>query len=240
MKRFALKFMLCLIGFLVPSVALAADPGAKLEPATPAGIRAEALVVVENGPVERVRVDHDGSTIEAPTQWVTRPMCGSDVRNITKSDLARWRQMQKDAFAPGAPITTLGGPGQRTGPTFTYNLGANVPPAAVTAIAAVKSYLESQWVDNVTIEINLDFASMGAGVLGATGSSYLTVSYATARSSQISGMDPDDTIQSFLPVGSTIPVRYDGNTGTVTNENQVFVTRGNYNAASARPGTSRR
>ena len=77
--------------------------------------------------------------------------------------------------------------------------------------------------------VSLSFATLGSGILGATGSSYVTDSWADSRAGLIAGMDPDDTIQGFLPTGTTIPVRY-STAATVTNENQIFWTRANFKA----------
>lgn len=233
MNRNSLLLVLSFVGVgTTAATALAVNPHGQVEPATPKGIRTNALVYVEEGPVERTTLHADGSQVESPTQWVTRPMCGSDTRNVTKADLARWRRLQIQEFAPGAQITVLDTPRARgVGSNFVFNLSPSVPAAAATAIGEIEAYLENQWVDPVTIEINVSFASMGGGVLGATSSNYLLATYTAVRAGLVGGMDPDDTIQNFLPVGATIPVRFDGSTGVVTNVSQVYVTRGNYNAA---------
>ena len=44
-------------------------------------------------------------------------------------------------------------------------------------------------------------------------------------------MDLDDVIQTYLPLGSTIPVRYDGSSAAVSNESRCFFTKANYQAA---------
>src|SRR5207247_2988757 len=44
------------------------------------------------------------------------------------------------------------------------------------------------------------------------------------------GMHHNDVIQNYLPSGSTIPVRYNGSSATVTNETRVFWTLANFRA----------
>ncbi|HKQ47805.1 MAG TPA: NF038122 family metalloprotease [Phycisphaerae bacterium] len=237
MKRSALLVVIGMLGLGVVAAVVADDRAGRVELVNPEGIRPGALVYVEQGPAVRGTVHVDGSEAELPSQTVIRPMCGSDTQNITPADLVRWRAAQLDAFSGKYPITVLDTPRPRgVGANFIFNLSGNVPPSAATALTAVEAYLENQWVDPVTISINVDFASMGGGVLGATGSDYVSVGYSTARTALINGQDPDDTLQDFLPVGVTIPVRYDGNTGVVTNEGTVFVTEGNYNAAIGNVG----
>ena len=232
MKRSALLLVIGMLGLGVGAAVVADDRAGRVDAENAEGIRPGALVYVEPGPAVRATLYADGSEIEMSSQTVFRPMCGSELQNITQADLVRWRQTQRDVFSGKFPITVLDTPRPRgVGANFVFNLSGDVPPAAATALTAVESYLENQWLDPVTITINVDFASMGGGVLGATGSDYVTVGYSTTRTALISGQDPHDTIEDFLPVGTTIPVRYDGGSGAITNEGTVFVTEGNYNAA---------
>ncbi|MEM7230159.1 MAG: NF038122 family metalloprotease, partial [Planctomycetota bacterium] len=69
------------------------------------------------------------------------------------------------------------------------------------------------------------------GALGATGSSATSTSYTNARNSLQSDMDGDDYIESFLPSGSTLPVRFNGASSAVTNEGTIDVNTATFEAA---------
>jgi hypothetical protein len=105
-----------------------------------------------------------------------------------------------------------------------------MPAGALAALAEVEYFYESQFTDPITVTINIAFAALGPGILGGTSSNYMTVTWPNARDALMNGMDGNDTIQDFIPPGATIPVRYDGNAATVTNETRVFVTFANYRA----------
>jgi len=183
--------------------------------------------------VERSILYADGSEVEVSTETVWRPMCGSDTTNLTVEDLRQIAQLSNEAAAanPWAGSdqgVVAGGPA-----TFDliFNITTALPPGASDAIAAVEKYLEAQFSDPVTVVINVGFAPLAPNVLGSTGSSYTNATWPTVRDALQAGMDPSDTIQDYLPVTSTIPVRYNGNSATVTNEDRVFLTRANFRAA---------
>jgi len=105
-----------------------------------------------------------------------------------------------------------------------FVLSGSIPPAAPAAFAACESYIESFFSDPITITVNVSFQVLSPGVLGSTGSSSGYVSYSPARAQIVQDMDAGvvvDTIQAFLPSGSTCPVRYTSGS-SVTNENRVF------------------
>jgi hypothetical protein len=117
-----------------------------------------------------------------------------------------------------------------------FVLSGSIPPAAPAAFAACESYIESFFSDPMTITVNVSFQVLSPGVLGSTGSSSGYVSYSPARAQIVQDMDlgvVDDTIQAFLPSGSTCPVRYSSG-NTVTNETRVFF---NFAAWKAVDGT---
>jgi len=117
-----------------------------------------------------------------------------------------------------------------------FVLSGSIPPAAPAAFAACESYIESFFSDPITITVNVSFQVLAPDVLGSTGSSSGYVSYSPARAQIVGDMDAgvvDDTIQAFLPSGSTCPVRYTSG-GSVTNETRVFF---NFAAWKAVDGT---
>jgi len=175
------------------------------------------------------------------TQWEQRwrPICGSDLTNFGLKELIASARSHESEFAPGARILVIdagrhvGGDGEQNpagGLNIVFNLGASVPPAAVPAFSAMELYLESLFSDPVTVTISVSFANLGSGVLGSTSSFYTNATWTSSRAGLVNGMDVNDTIQSFLPTGSTIKVRYNGNTQTQTNEDRVFWTRASFNA----------
>jgi len=183
------------------------------------------------GDVVNVTRYADGKPAQLPTETVWRAMCGGGDGTASIEQLKLVAEahaalaMQVPAEAP------QGGVALAPGLDLRFNIFSTLPDGAADAIAAVESYFESQFDDPVTVTINLQFAVLGAGILGATGSNYVQDTYSDVRAGLVSDMDFDDSIQDYLPLGGVIPVRYDGNSETVTSENRVFVTRANYNAA---------
>ena len=213
----------------VASVTVLAGLAVRAELVHPQG---KGLVLIEPGPPTTVVYHADGRTEQASTETVWRYMCGSDTSNLTLDDLRRTvenaRQAERDAAAAGPLEAQVAGAGLNI--VFTGFSGMS--QAARDALEIVAQYIEKQFSDNVTVTISVSMANMGSGVIGATGSSYASPpSYTTARAGLVAGMDSDDTIQDFLPLGSTLPVRYSGASATVTNETQVWFTRANFKAA---------
>lgn len=185
---------------------------------------------------EQATLYHSGEVVD--TEWTEtwKPICSSDLAGVTTPDLVTWASNHMETFSKAGPgdiivIDTTGEGGvSGAGINLVFNIGSGVPSSALAAIAAVETYLEAQFSDPITISINISFQAMGAGVLGATSSYFTSSTYTTARSGLINGQDADDTIQDFLPTGSTCPVRYNASSGTVSNEATIYWTRANYRA----------
>ncbi|KPJ50234.1 hypothetical protein AMJ40_03510 [candidate division TA06 bacterium DG_26] len=113
-----------------------------------------------------------------------------------------------------------------------FNCDGTVPAPALVALASVATYIESVFTDSVTVSIDIGFADLGSGVLGATGIYFISShpSWTTTHTCLISDMDSDDIVQNWLPAGSTIPVRYDAGSPTVTDENRCRFAKANYGA----------
>lgn len=173
----------------------------------------------------------DGSEVIVETSERWKLVCGSSPAGVTETDLMVWvarHQMEMEA----GPVTVVDS-GRDAGLNLVFSLASSVPPEAVPAIAQAEQYLESLFGNAITVTINLSYQDLGGGgVIGATSSSYVNnVSYTISRGGLIAGMDSNDVIQEWLPLGSTIPVRYNGGSSTVTNENVIQWTRANYRAA---------
>ena len=168
----------------------------------------------------------DGVQESLPTQTVWRYVCGSDSAGLTEADLLEIVANHADLVDQGT--TTINNTSGRGGIDVIFNVSGSLPNGAAGAIALAEAAIESNFNDPTTVIVSLSFANLGSGVLGATGSSYVSTTWANSRAGLINGMDGDDTIQSFLPTGTTIPVRYNESSATVTNENLIFWTRANY------------
>lgn len=229
-------FQLVLVGSigLLATLALAHDAAPTAASAQPEGIQPDALVYVRQlSPT--VAIDPaTGNRLLLPRQSVTRPMCGSDTRNVTVADLSRWERESTELFAANG-LGVLGEQDTGVSPRgaavdVVFNLDGTVPPLAVAAFNTAEAYIESIWGDPISFTVNVSFANLGSGVIGATSSNYVERTYPQARDGLINGKDLDDTIQDFLPTGSTIPVKYNF-AGSATNEDRVFVTIANNRAA---------
>lgn len=222
-----------LIAFTLAGAAAGDDPAPAAPPPLLARMMAPFLVV--DAPDEIATLHATGEQVVTEWQQIWRPVCGSDLTEFTVDDLQDIVEVHEAEFAalPPEKITIIdqGGGIAGAGINIVFSLGASVPAAAVPAFAAAELYLESLFADPITVTVSVSFQAMGGSVLGSTGSYYTSSSYTTARNGLVNGMDATDTIQSFLPTGSTIPVRYNGFSSTITNENRVFWTRANYRAA---------
>src|SRR5688572_2713347 len=163
-----------------------------------------------------------------------KPICtGADKmsrRELERSALTHQFLMRR----PGHVIDSTPGGTQAIGSfNIVFVLSGSIPPAAPAAFAACESYIESFFSDPITITVNVSFQPLSPGVLGSTGSASGYVSYSPARAQIVGDMDGSDTLQAFLPSGSTCPVRY-GSSGSITNENRVFF---NFAAWKAVDGT---
>jgi len=184
--------------------------------------------VIDTG-VQTSTILATGEQIAFPTQVVWKPVC-SNKAPMTAADLQVMAGTHGAAFADPNQVTVVNTRNMRAGLNVVFVLGSGVPAASLPAFATAEAYIEGQFpTDTVTVTITVSFANLGPGVIGGTGSSYGYVDWATSRSVLVSGMDASDTIQSFLPTGTTIPVRY--TTGATTNENRIFWTFANWKAA---------
>lgn len=220
----------------VPAVVLTSIAGlacaqvapAPTEPPTDASNLAPPRLVIDTG-VQAIVNPATGEALALPTQQVWKPIC-SNKAPVSVADLKVMNQTHAAMMADPAGVTIVNNSQLRAGLNVVFVLAGSVPAAAVPAFAAAEAYLESQFPgDTVTVTVSVSFAAMSPGVIGGTSSSYGYVDWATSRSVLVTGMDASDTIQSSLPSGTTIPVRY--STSSTTNETRVFWTFANWKAA---------
>jgi hypothetical protein len=177
-------------------------------------------------PPQKVQLAN-GETEDFGPHEIWRPMCtGTD--KVTQQSLEHMVRVHEHLSQN--PVTVIDTGAELNGFNIVFVLSGSVPAGASAALAAAETYIESFFSDPITITINCSFQPLGPGILGGTGSSYGYVSYSGMRAQLVSDMDANDTIQSSLPSGTTLPVRY--TTGsTITNENRVFTTYANWKAA---------
>lgn len=178
----------------------------------------------------RVAILPGGDAVPMSTEEVWKPVC-SNKAPVSKLDLMAMKARHDAEFAADPTRFRIidSAPTPRAGLNVVYVLGGSVPAGAAAAFATAEAYIESQFTgDAMTLTVSVSFAALPSGVIGGTSSAYGTLSWADSRSTLVAGMDANDTIQSSLPTGSTIPVRYA--TNSTTNETQIFWTFANFKA----------
>ncbi len=171
----------------------------------------------------------DGSQIVIQTEQRWKLMCGSaPVAGV--DDLRTWATHHQLEMQNG-PVRVIDTPNRNRAIDIIFNAGPSVPTEAEVALGIAEAYLESLFADTITVSINVSFQAMGGGVIGSTAPSYVNgVSYTNSRNGLINGMDRDDVIQDWLPSGNTVPVRFDGSSGTISQVSSVKWTRAAYRA----------
>ena len=186
-----------------------------------------AVVVL---PSERSTLYATGEVIN--TDWVEiwRPMCGSCQRTLSGEALGVIAHAHHDEFADRRGLRIVDTPpnGVAANLNVVFVLAASVPAAAVPAFAKIEQYIESQFTDSITVTIDVSFAALSTGILGATTPSYTTDTYKNSRAGLISNRDASDTVQTYLPETTKIKVRYTGSSSTITEEDKVYWSRANY------------
>jgi hypothetical protein len=172
-------------------------------------------------------------SLQMETHEIWKPVCTNAGGSLTTQQLATYVQRHKALSAQlGRSVIVNSGPagGGTDALNIVFSVSGSIPAGALAAIASVESFLENTFsADSLTVTIPLSFQPMSPGILGGTSSSYGYLTYTDARSLLVGGMDGSDSLQSWLPAGSTCPVRY-GSSPKVTNEDRVFFTFANYEA----------
>ena len=227
----ALGFLALPGAALGPSQVLAAPDGADLAGIELIQPHPDRLVLIDPGPVMTSVLYHDGSTVEVETESVWRFMCGSDASNLTIEDLRAGVLRFHQASAANRTTRTLSGD-PRSGLNIVWIDSGGLTPEVEAALEVAAQYVEAKFADPVTVQIYVSMISLPENIIGQCASVYISTppSWSTVRSGLVSDMDADDIIQSYLPL-SYIPVRYNGASSTVSNENRCYFTKANYNAA---------
>lgn len=181
----------------------------------PTGVRAATLA--------------NGEQRAVATEQVWKPVCWAASPGSTTAAQLAAMAASHQAMMDEGNLTIVNNASNRAGLDLVYVLAGSVPAAAVPAFAAAEAYLEGQFPgDTMTLTVTVSFASLSSGVIGGTGSSYGYLTWADSRATLVGGVDGTDSIQSSLPSGTSISVRYRSN--KATNEDRVFWTYANFKA----------
>lgn len=190
----------------------------------------QPLYYIEPGPVQEAIDPDDGSVIQMPTDILWRPILTDQPTAMSLEEFENF--VRERRTAKGFKSVEIDGQsGSQRGLNIIFNTDGSVPTAAQNALDIVEAYIEGLFDDPITVQINIDFASLPPGVLGGTGVYYTSSppSWSTTRAKLIDDMDYDDFIQNHLP-SPTLPVRYNGSSSSVTNENRCYFAWANYGA----------
>lgn len=201
-----------------------AQPSGTEDPFKGVGSGREAdapLVIRENGPEVDVTLYADGKQYSTRLLKEWRPICGSDMSDMTLADFEAMIERAKQARGDVEPVVVPNPAPRGPGLNLVFN-AIGFSAAGLTALSTIEAYIESQFGDPITVSINIQYTNLGGGPLGATGSFLVqNTTWTSARLGLINGKDFNDTLQDWLPPGATIPVRYNAGSASVTNENRV-------------------
>jgi hypothetical protein len=219
-----------LIGFSAAALlsALALAQGTPATDAPTAVPRAWPIYTVPGEP-DLCTLYYDGSQVVAETEAEWKLVCGSNPAGVTVADLKDWAERHEALMREG-PVTIVAAPNRsRTSINIVFH-ATGAPPEAVAALAVGAAYLDSLFSDPITIDIGITFQNLGdPNILGSTSVNYnLNQSYTNTRNGLVSGMHCYDVIQDWLPSGSYCPVRYNGNSDTITNQSTISWPKGAY------------
>jgi uncharacterized repeat protein (TIGR02543 family) len=191
-------------------------------------IQQQSPYFIETADVQQAILYADGTSIEHEIEVITRPILSHTNKELSSKQFQQWVELsrQKNKLDTN---TILLDTTSSNGLTLQLTV-TNPPPGAMDAINAVKSYIENLFFDPITVYISISFQNDGPQYLGYASTYSTQVSYNAARNGLINGMDPDDIIQNYLPTGNTIPVRFNINSGTITNKNTIRFSTANYRA----------
>ena len=198
------------------------------------GENVKQLAYIEPGPIQKAIDPIIGSEIQMPTDIIWTLFYDEPPQNYTQKEFEQFiksRRIEQN-HTTHRIIDNTATDSDPKGLNIVFSIDSSVPAEAETALAEVELYLESMFEDPITVTISVNFESIPGDHLGATGVYYITnpLTWSNTRYYMINDMDDDDFIQNYLPSGTTIPVRYDGSSPTVTDENRCYFAWANYGA----------
>jgi hypothetical protein len=123
---------------------------------------------------------------------------------------------------------------------FNFNAAAGTDISAIQGFQAAGARWSSLFNDSVTININIGFSALGAGILGQASSSRGTISYADARAAlTLDAISADDfTAVANLKSGPNLSLLMNGTTEVGGNPGLTFVDTTGANTSTIRMTTA--
>ncbi len=219
-------FCACLAVSLIAPLAFADD---QTETAVE-GEKHEAVYYLQDGPRQVAFDPVTGESEQVQTEIIWKPICSGEAHDLTNAEFRSWVREHNAAMEMRSyqPINTSA---PARGLDVVILTDGSVPADAVAALVDVELYLEATFDDPVTVRVSIDFdPSLPGGTLGATGVYTASpIAWSTTRVRLTDDMDPDDIVHDYLPF-SSLPVRYNGGSTTVTNETRCYFAWANYGA----------
>lgn len=197
------------------SVDIAADPS----------VPRPGVYLVNEG-IKEATIYATGQTVQIPQFRAWRQMCSGRPNALGIEDLKAMDQLHQAEMNNAEGLTIVNANVNTAGVNIVFVLAGSVPAAAIPAFAAAEAYIESQIPDLITVTITVNFAPLGPGILGGTGSSMGYLSVPASRTGLIAGAGDDDVFN-YMPT-ATIPVQYVN--GVNTTENRLIWNMANYKA----------
>ncbi|HNO80225.1 MAG TPA: NF038122 family metalloprotease [Phycisphaerae bacterium] len=184
---------------------------------------------IEAGPMANSTLYYDGSQVQVPTRITTSFSCFDRASGLTLADLkAAARQADLARNQGNSIIVNDRGTERGTGLNIVFSVSGAPPADVLDAIEASAQFVESQFADSLKVVLNFNWVFFDG--LAFTQNVSTSTSYTSARTGLIADMDADDVIQSFLPSGSTLPVRFNGGATAVTHQRMINFTKDNFRA----------
>ena len=152
-------------------------------------------------------------------------MLSSAISNVFNDEIAPGAIIQRTtidaAEAPLVPVQ-FGGGSQLNGNGLEFNLipAAGMPQQAIDGFTAAAAEWSSLLTDDILVNINIDFTTLGPGILGSASSTTESMTLTTFRNSLTADATSvsDATATANLPAGSTFSIyTSDPNNGTPGN-----------------------
>ena len=90
-------------------------------------------------------------------------------------------RVKRSGFAVALGLVAMGSPSIGYALSFNFIPAAGTTQAAIDGFAAAGTRWSSLYTDNVTVNINIDFSTLGSGILGQAGSTQALYSYTNVK-----------------------------------------------------------